>query len=338
LSLGPIFQCYELFIVIILGYEDFMPIAVTFYVDAVLTPQKALQLLPAEWDVTLTCVHSGKALLDALRSNQGEIVFFDLDMPEIGGMEVLELLHREELNALPIVLSDQAIADSSCDKVSQLGAIACLNRNPDPAILYQLLHDYGLIEQEDHSPSLNSYPWLNELFQCAIAEAARRLGSYFRQGVYYDPPKTRVIKNGFFDLSPYWGKQGLSELTAQGFKGDRLPGEFILSLGQAEISSLLQYLNQEDGVGRDLLIDVSGILNGAVIRSLFEQLDRRYSIDQPVVLNRTESVPQRLEQQLLNVEIHYRIGGEGLDITQLLLLTTQSVLELERIYAHLEEI
>ena len=113
----------------------------------------------------------------------------------------------------------------------------------------------------------------------------------------------------------------------------------MLVLGKDETSALLQFLNYQDGIGLDLLIDISGLLNGSVIDNLFSQLDRRYSIGQPVVMSGTE-IQQHQHQQnrVLRADIRYHIGRDKLCVTQIILLTGSAVSELERIYAHLEDL
>ena len=163
-----------------------MSLTVAIYVDAQLTAESARQLLPKLWDIELSFVASGDELLRSIQQGRAEVAFLDLTMPGIDGVALLELIHSQELNTLPIVSTQQQIDQGLDARLHHLGAIASLPRPMQTERLEALLHEYGLWERSAASISSHSMSGLQRLFNNAVNEAASHLGNRFRQQIDFE--------------------------------------------------------------------------------------------------------------------------------------------------------
>ncbi|MDQ6988238.1 MAG: response regulator [Mariprofundaceae bacterium] len=85
---------------------------------------------------------NGNLCLKAIAAYQPECVFLDLIMPEMSGIEVLQILQHQS-NTPPIVVLTADIQSSVQQQCLALGAFAFLNKPPQPqdiqAMLTQIL-------------------------------------------------------------------------------------------------------------------------------------------------------------------------------------------------------
>ena len=65
--------------------------------DSSLARKQMARALPAGWDVEVTFAENGREGLEAIRAGKGEIVFLDLNMPEMGGLEVMQAVRFMDL-------------------------------------------------------------------------------------------------------------------------------------------------------------------------------------------------------------------------------------------------
>ncbi|EKM04578.1 response regulator [Vibrio cholerae HC-44C1] len=72
------------------------------------------------------------------------MMFLDLTMPEMDGIQVLEHFHRIDAKCLIIVISAD-IQPLVQQRVRELGALNFLQKPLDPAQLEQTLHEAGLL-------------------------------------------------------------------------------------------------------------------------------------------------------------------------------------------------
>ena len=70
--------------------------------DSSFARKQMKRALPEEWDIEVTFTTNGLEGLEAIRQGKGEVVFLDLTMPEMDGYGVLEVIRKEDLNALVI--------------------------------------------------------------------------------------------------------------------------------------------------------------------------------------------------------------------------------------------
>lgn len=82
----------------------------------------------------------GAACLTKARENQPEVVLLDLNMPDMGGLAVLEVLSRERPE-IRVVIVTADIQETTRSRCLELGARGFVNKPVDPAALGQVLRE-----------------------------------------------------------------------------------------------------------------------------------------------------------------------------------------------------
>ena len=82
-----------------------MSVSVLICDDSNLARKQMAKTLPPYWDVDVSFAANGVEGIDVIRAGKGSIVFLDLNMPVMDGYQVLEIIQKEQLNALVIVVS-----------------------------------------------------------------------------------------------------------------------------------------------------------------------------------------------------------------------------------------
>jgi CheY-like chemotaxis protein len=121
-----------------------MPVSVLVVDDSPMARKMLIRALPPEWDVVITQATGGQEALDHYRQGQFDVMFLDLNMPEIDGYQVLETLRREDMNCLVIVVSAD-IQEAAQTRVREMGAIAFVKKPVDAARIKSVLKEYGVI-------------------------------------------------------------------------------------------------------------------------------------------------------------------------------------------------
>lgn len=121
-----------------------MSVSVLVVDDSPMARKMLIRALPPEWDVVVTQAAGGQEALDNYRRGQFDVMFLDLNMPEIDGYQVLETLRREDLNCLVIVVSAD-IQETAQSRVRDMGAIAFIKKPVDAERIKAVLKEYGVI-------------------------------------------------------------------------------------------------------------------------------------------------------------------------------------------------
>ena len=82
--------------------------------------------------------------IEAIREGKGDIVLLDLTMPNMDGFGVLEIIRREDLPAMVIVVSGD-IQPEARKRVLDLGALAFIEKPIDTDKARQVLTEYGIL-------------------------------------------------------------------------------------------------------------------------------------------------------------------------------------------------
>lgn len=121
-----------------------MAIPVLICDDSNMARKQVARVLPETWEVELSYAEDGYKALDAIRQGKGDIVFLDLTMPELDGFNVLEVIRREQLKCVVIVISGD-IQPVARERVMQLGALDFIKKPINKEKLHGTLHSFGLI-------------------------------------------------------------------------------------------------------------------------------------------------------------------------------------------------
>jgi len=112
--------------------------------DSNMARKQVARSLPEGWDVDITFAGNGMEALDAIRAGKGEMVFLDLTMPEMDGYGVLDIVKKEDLNCVIIVISGD-IQPEAIVRVKTLGALEFIKKPIDKQTLSRVLETFGLL-------------------------------------------------------------------------------------------------------------------------------------------------------------------------------------------------
>jgi CheY-like chemotaxis protein len=121
-----------------------MSTPVTVADDSAMARKMLIRALPPHWPVDITHACNGIEALSAYRAGRADVMFLDLQMPDMSGYEVLEALRKENLDSFVVVVSAD-IQPMAQERVKQLGAIGFVKKPVQSDALDALLREYGVI-------------------------------------------------------------------------------------------------------------------------------------------------------------------------------------------------
>ena len=121
-----------------------MSIPILICDDSLVSRKMVQKSLPEGWDVDISLAKNGLEGLDKIRQGLGEVVFLDLTMPEMDGFQLLEVIQKEHLKSLVIVISAD-IQPEARARVLNLGAIDFIKKPIDAPTLAASLRNFGLL-------------------------------------------------------------------------------------------------------------------------------------------------------------------------------------------------
>ena len=335
-----------------------MTIRVLICDDSSLARKQMARALPKNWNAEVTFAFDGRNALEKLRAGAGELMFLDLNMPEMDGYQVLEAILKEDLPVLTIVVSGD-IQPEVRARVRKLGAIEFIKKPTDTDLVLKLLQDYGflrpedLVEEHEQSPaadttntastsapiSLNDY--LQEIANVAMGRSSDLLARLLRVFVKQPIPRVEMIARSELSMA-ISAAQADSNYSAvcQGFTGAGIAGEALLLFADASFNDMAELLHYEDmdteSIHVEVLMDMSSILFGAFLKGIGDQLDLKLGLGHPTVLGQHRQIADLLEhhstrqEKLLCIEISYELEDREISCDMLVLLTEDSVPFLEQ--------
>ncbi|RUO25708.1 response regulator [Aliidiomarina minuta] len=318
-----------------------MPTSVLICDDSALARKMLARALPDTWSINLSFASSGEEALTLVKQGQIDLLLLDLNMPGLNGYQVLEQIQNQDLPVLSIVISGDVQPDART-RAKQKGALDFIRKPIEAQQLEQVLREFGLLQELQstaQSPTqnidaiqVNAEETLQEVFNIAMGQAGASLSSLLK--TFIELPVPRVKQCLLSDLPNQLKTESVKSLSAitQGFSGYGISGEVILLLGDDSVP-LLQKLNfvPSDSLdpSLDLVVDLAGILTGACLQGVSEQLDAEFSCASPVLLGRHCSLQHLLksnqEQQVLMVELDYRLLNGQVECDLIVLFTEESI-------------
>lgn len=330
--------------------------------DSGMARKQMARALPPDWDTEITFAADGREGLEKIREGGPEVLFLDLNMPELDGYQVLEAIRTEDLPVMTIVVSGD-IQPQARDRVKKLGAIDFIKKPTDVGLVTQLLSEYGLYrpstegaEPPPPTPeavnqsifahaiedNLSLTDYLQEISNVAMGRAADLLARLLNVFIKLPVPKVNRIERSELSmaLSAAADNEHFSGVC-QGFMGAGLSGEALLLFADASIEDLGHLLHErldmEQITETEVLMDTCSILFGAFLKGFSSQLDIPLGLSHPVVLGQHRPINELLEhhnlnrENLLSIEITYEIEQHNISCDLLILLTEESVLRLEHL-------
>ena len=127
-----------------IGSADIMATKVLICDDSSFARKQMKRALPPEWDIEVSFAGDGVEGLEQIRQGNGEVVFLDLTMPNLDGYGVLEVIRKEDLPAMVLVVSGDIQPDAQ-KRVRKLGAMAFIKKPIDADKARTVLAEYGIL-------------------------------------------------------------------------------------------------------------------------------------------------------------------------------------------------
>ncbi|MEK7258601.1 MAG: response regulator [Pseudomonadota bacterium] len=316
--------------------------------DSTLARKQMARALPAEWDVELTFAANGEEAVNAIKAGKADILFLDLNMPVMNGYEVLDVIRAQDLPTMVLVVSGDIQADAYRRVISK-GALDFVQKPVSTEKIRDILSRYGIVANAAdsrvasfHIPEMpegdcNFVETLQEVVNVAMGQAGSKLADLL--GTFIQLPVPQVHLCPYGELKHRLSCRTSHTLTAvsHGFSGSGVSGEAVLLLGADSFPPLISLLHEESSNYRQqelgVLVDLSGLLVGACLQGVSEQLDLDINHSFPVVLGRERPLPELLGTRhdtspVAAVEINYQFLGGQIHCHLLLLVEQDSIAKL----------
>lgn len=312
--------------------------------DSNLARKQMARSLPEDWNVEVIFANNGEDAMDKIHQHKAQILFLDLNMPVLDGYGVLEAIKAENLSIITIVVSGD-IQPEAHARVKSLGALDFIKKPIDKDKLQELLNKYGITEpsklqalkpQAEDLLDAETRDILQEITNVAMGQAGSLLAKVLNVFVKLPIPNVNLLEVS--ELSMALHSVESSDATSgvcQGFISGGVAGEALLILNDSsfvDIARLLNYNKKiDDSVELELLMDISNILIGSILKGLSEQLDLNFSQGHPVVLGQHCNVSDLIYtnsthwKKSLTIEISYGIEDYDIHCDLLLLITEDSI-------------
>jgi chemotaxis protein CheY-P-specific phosphatase CheC/ActR/RegA family two-component response regulator len=312
--------------------------------DSSFARKQMARALPKEWDAELSFANDGVEGLRAIRGGKGEVIFLDLNMPELDGYGVLQTMREEGLPGKVIVVSGD-IQPEAHNRVTGLGALAFIKKPAAPEDVLETLVRVGLwrgaaTESHLEAGEIDVRDGCREITNVAMGRAADLLARLLGVFVVLPVPRVDMLEGG--DLRMTLENIAHSDSVAgvcQGFIGGNIAGEALLIFHESSYTDLAELLKHEgeldQSVELELLLDMASILIGACLKGLADQLDISFSQGHPLVLGRHTKISNLVRQNaahwtnILTIEMGFEIENRNVGCDLLLMFTEDSLATLE---------
>jgi chemotaxis protein CheY-P-specific phosphatase CheC len=326
-----------------------MTIPVLICDDSSMARKQMARALPQDWDVDISFAENGVQGVNAVKSGKGEVLFLDLNMPEMDGYQVLEAIRAQDLPTMVIVVSGD-IQPEAYQRVMQLGALAFIQKPVSSEQIEEILNRYGIRgESKGNIGAINVEVDILDAYQevanVAMGRAGDLLARLLDAFVILPIPNVNMIEVSELRmaLNEVADSDTLSAVC-QGFIGAGIAGEALLMFNESsftDIAELMKYKGEIDETAQlELLMDVANILLGACLTGIADQLDISFSQGHPMVIGRHVKVRDLLKynasrwKRTLAIEIAYSIENRRINCDLLLLFTEDSLPSLNKQLAY----
>lgn len=304
--------------------------------------------LPDDWAIDISFAANGIEAIEVIKEGKGDVVFLDLNMPEMDGYETMAYIKEHDLPAVVIVVSGD-VQEEARKRMQKLGAIGFIRKPIDNAKLSEILYKYGIFSgNTDNSGRATSdesafgdsledkLDAFRELSNVAMGQAGERLAKVLNKFVDLPIPNVSLIKANelAMTLAAIDERQNVSAIS-KGFISRHIKGEAFIVFNEGNVDSLSKLMGRqvetEQPVDLEVLMDVSNLIIGACLNGLSSQLKTPISHSSPLVLGMNTSINEIVEQsisrweQVLAIEIAYSISEEGIYFELLLVIPSTEI-------------
>ncbi len=321
-----------------------MSLSVIVCDDSKFARSQLIKGLPRNLKKNLKEVSDGIQALDLIRNGFGELMFLDLNMPNMDGYQVLEEIKRQQLDILVIVITGD-VQDTAEKRIMSLGALAYLKKPLDFASLMQILDKYGLADELELDDFDDAYVGsdvtymdkLQEVLNISTGKAAKQLADLLNIFITLPIPVVSMKKGrALYDDIKYNLLSDEDILVGSGFSGSMMNGEILISFSADSIDSLLHLLvdDTEINSGRKAtIIELSNLVISTLMNGVVEFLGAQFSRTHPSIVRLSENIqllsPNLVDKEILNAKMVYKIPDINVECVLYILFTEKSIPSLE---------
>jgi len=182
---------------------------------------------------------------------------------------------------------------------------------------------------------------LQEIVNVAMGQAGDSLARFLEVFINLSVPRIRLVLSSDLGkaLQDMVGSVEYVSAVRQGFysalDGKGMRGEAIVVFSEASFKELADLLAYEDELNdqaeRELLLDVTNIINGACLNGIAEQIENELAYSPPSILGQHISLasvvsPENVHwEQALLVEINYTLENRSFRCNLLLLMPGEAI-------------
>lgn len=307
--------------------------------DSSFARKQIQKALPQSWEFEITQAKNGVECVDALKAGKGDLVFLDLNMPEMDGYKVLEAIQAQNLSTIVIVVSGD-IQPEAQKRVMMLGALEFIKKPVDTKALEQVLDEKNVYEKLMSSDVLELSEAVvdvyKELVNVAMGQAANLLARVLDAFVIMPIPNINMLEVSELTMMLNQVSENKDcSVICQGFIGAGIAGEALIIFNDSsmvDIAGLMKFKSElTEHAELELLMDISSMLSGACLNGIAKQLGINFSQSHPVVLGRhikMDDLFKRNEarwKKMLTIEMAVTIEGHNINCHLLFLFTEDSV-------------
>lgn len=186
-----------------------------------------------------------------------------------------------------------------------------------------------IVLSEDHRDCLQ------EISNVAMGQAGDHLARLLDAFVILSIPHVAILSPTEIAMAVQTVDDKSVSGVCQGFIGGGISGESMLLFNDTSFNDLAKLMGYEDDVSgsaeREVLIDATNILVGALLRGIAEQLDIEFSFGPPAILGQHQELDKLLNStnvrwnQALVIEVGYQIENYDVQCDLLIVITERSL-------------
>lgn len=321
-----------------------MATAILICDDSSLARKQMANSLPRDWDVDISFAKNGIEALEVIQQGKAEIMFLDLNMPEMDGYEVLEAIRKNDLPTMVIVVSGD-IQPEAYQRVINLGALEFIKKPIDSNHIRRILDKYGIFSaqgNQQHTQNrhvdieVSLYDAYQEVANIAMGQAANLLAKLLDVFVVLAVPKVSMIEVNELKMALSQAEFNESQSAiCQGFIGADISGEALMIFNDTSLSDIAQLMKYKGDIDQtietELLMDIASILIGAFLKGFTKQLDVTFSQSHPIIFGKHIKMADLLKQDCMHwnktlaIEIPYNVEDKKIQCDLLILFTEDSL-------------
>lgn len=176
---------------------------------------------------------------------------------------------------------------------------------------------------------------LQEISNVAMGQAGDHLARLLDAFVILSIPHVAILSPSEIAMAVQTVDNHNVSGVCQGFIGGGISGESMLLFNDTSFSDLAKLMGYEEEVSgtaeREVLVDATNILVGALLRGIAEQLDIEFSFGPPAILGQHQELDKLLNSknvrwnQALVIEVGYQIENYDVQCDLLVVITERSL-------------